>query len=201
MYVSVRVDQLIEVDTPTQEFKASFELKARWEYEGELPADCNGGFDSARSLDIDWSTQWNPKLYVRNTTREARRVEEFTLEKGLDGKTYVIMRIMLRAIMFENLELWDVPVDTQDLSILLCSHRPAEELILVIDETHPTRLLNGLVSSNFLLSEYHLIQDLDLTPSIVSDEDYSLSRIEYPLIKITLEVEREGGFYVLNMCC
>ena len=65
--------------------------------------------------DIDWSTLWNPKLYIDNVIGEPKVTASVSLEYSESNEAFVIERWRCKSTFMENLELLEFPFDVQVL--------------------------------------------------------------------------------------
>ena len=70
-------------------------------------------YPQVSSDDIDWSSLWNPKLYIENVIGEPKVTASVALEHSLNGEACVVERWRCKSTYLENLELLEFPFDVQ----------------------------------------------------------------------------------------
>ncbi len=109
----------------------------------------------------------------------------------VDNLTVLVTEIRkLRGVMYERLELYDFPVDLQELSITISSNKSADEVEIVEDMSKE----NFVNTSRFYdQQQWELFDFCTTEPSETYDDFKGITRSE---IKFTSFVTRKYKFYV-----
>lgn len=62
---------------------------------------------------MDWTTYWNPRLYVDNCSGPLKEITWYTVLFNENEEAYVFERRRISGVFIENLQLDKFPFDTQ----------------------------------------------------------------------------------------
>lgn len=118
------------------------------------------------------------------------------LEFGKNGEAFIVEKRRIKGTFTENLELQDFPFDLQDLSIVLTSEHPVEELEIIEDDEH----LSSIIVSCFVdEQEWELREFVESEIRKVSKEFTGSKNVVYPFLVFKTLAMRRAGFFVWNI--
>ncbi|XP_048777841.2 uncharacterized protein LOC125681694 [Ostrea edulis] len=180
--------KLSDIDTVKEQFAAEVFIESRWPEKS---------LDHGKENDnLDFSKYWNPKLLVQNVTSATKDKVWKKLEYGKNGEAFIVEKRRIKGIFTENLELQDFPFDLQDLSIVLTSELPLEELEIIEDDEH----LSSIIVSCFVdEQEWELREFVESETRTVSKEFTGSKNVVYPFLVFKTLAMRRAGFFVWNI--
>lgn len=188
--VSIKVEfvKLEDIDTIKQVFSGIIYVKAKWR-EPSLE------FSVSRDAqNVDWDSLWNPKLDIHNVMGEAKQEIWHELESQADGSVWVVERRRVKGTFTENMELQEFPFDIQDISVLLTSELPIEEVELDEDQDD---ISNVVIHSFVDSSEWHLRRFVYIEPRILEDNNTKHEHRK-PGLFFRCCVVRRSEFFIWN---
>lgn len=180
--------KLSDIDTVKEQFAADVFVESRWREKS---------LDHGKENDnMDFSKYWHPKLIVQNVISTSKDNVWKTLEFGKNGEAFIVEKRRIKGIFTENLELQDFPFDLQDLSIVLTSEHPVEELEIIEDDEH----LSSIIVSCFVdEQEWELREFVESEIRKVSKEFTGSKNVVYPFLVFKTLAMRRAGFFVWNI--
>nr|XP_022321663.1 uncharacterized protein LOC111123552 [Crassostrea virginica] len=180
--------KLSDIDTVKEQFAAEVFIESRWREKS---------LDHGKENDnLEFSKYWSPKLIVQNVISSSKDNVWKKLEFGKNGEAFIVEKRRIKGIFTENLELHDFPFDLQDLSIVLTSEHPTEELEIIEDDEH----LSSIIVSCFVdEQEWELREFVDSEIRKVSKEFTGSKNVVYPFLVFKTLAMRRAGFFVWNI--
>lgn len=180
--------KLSDIDTVKEQFAADVFIESRWREKS---------LDHGKENDnMDFSKYWHPKLIVQNVISTSKDNVWKKLEFGKNGEAFIVEKRRIKGIFTENLELQDFPFDLQDLSIVLTSEHPVEELEIIEDDEH----LSSIIVSCFVdEQEWELREFVESEIRKVSKEFTGSKNVVYPFLVFKTLAMRRAGFFVWNI--
>lgn len=176
-----------DIDTVGQQFKCDFYMSATWsepQLQGRSPDD------------IRWSNEWHPRIVFFNAV-EIEKMEinhKLFYEEG-NKIPYAMQSYRIKGSFRENLELWNFPLDYQQLTITLMSDWTDKLVEFEKDLRKPDTLRPETFTAD---QEWHLCRNVVTeSTSTVSSEGSSAN--DYPLYHIKCHVKRKNGYYLWNI--
>lgn len=176
-----------DIDTVGQQFKCDFYMSATWsepQLQGRSPDD------------IRWSNEWHPRIVFFNAV-EIEKMEinhKLFYEEG-NKIPYAMQSYRIKGSFRENLELWNFPLDYQQLTITLMSDWTDKLVEFEKDLKKPDTLRPETFTAD---QEWHLCRNVVTeSTSTVSSEGSSAN--DYPLYHIKCHVKRKNGYYLWNI--
>lgn len=74
---------------------------------------CKNGLFLQGSDNIDWTTYWNPKVFLSNAIAQKDHATWFVLQSDETGETYIVEKNRMVATFTESMELALFPFDIQ----------------------------------------------------------------------------------------
>ncbi|XP_013383172.1 gamma-aminobutyric acid receptor subunit pi [Lingula anatina] len=184
-----------DINDAHQEFSADVYIEARWKE--PLLVQKDGSQLDAK--DVDWDEHWDPRIVVINevSTYKKNRMHQLTYEDG-DGIPVVILGIRINATFKENLELFDFPLDYQNLTLRLMSDWPNTELEFEKSMTN----IDKIRTDNFSARQQWVLKCYVNSQKITynsSDNHVSWDQSVYPMYESGVQVTRRAGFYFWNV--
>lgn len=176
-----------DIDTVGQRFKCDFYMSATWsepQLQGRSPED------------IRWSDEWHPRIVFFN----ALEIEKLEMNHKLfyeEGNKipFALQSYRIKGSFRENLELWNFPLDYQQLTITLMSDWTDKLVEFEKDPRKPDTLRPETFTAD---QEWHLCRNVVTeSTSTVSSEGSSAN--DYPLYHIKCHVKRKSGYYLWNI--
>lgn len=176
-----------DIDTVGQRFKCDFYMSATWsepQLQGRSPED------------IRWSDEWHPRIVFFN----ALEIEKLEMNHKLfyeEGNKipFAMQSYRIKGSFRENLELWNFPLDYQQLTITLMSDWTDKLVEFEKDPRKPDTLRPETFTAD---QEWHLCRNVVTeSTSTVSSEGSSAN--DYPLYHIKCHVKRKSGYYLWNI--
>eukprot|EP00403_Amphidinium_massartii_P034574 CAMPEP_0178441106 /NCGR_PEP_ID=MMETSP0689_2-20121128/37274_1 /TAXON_ID=160604 /ORGANISM="Amphidinium massartii, Strain CS-259" /LENGTH=453 /DNA_ID=CAMNT_0020064203 /DNA_START=30 /DNA_END=1388 /DNA_ORIENTATION=- len=185
--VHMVIERLFFLDNVAQKFGVQLIVVMEWELPPHetppLPEEDDG----------DWEPMWTPKYKISLLMEEVNVEAKYSV-KERNGVKWIVYEGHHLVNIFEQLELQQFPVDTQDLHIELVSVLPVNKVEwkpLIRD--HPAVDLN---EHGFHLTEVKLAE-VPMTYGICSVT--TLSGMETPALQAQVKVVRNSRFYALNV--
>ncbi|GFO42102.1 gamma-aminobutyric acid receptor subunit gamma-2 [Plakobranchus ocellatus] len=119
--------RIVEIDTVGQQFEAEVYIEARWT-EPRLQ-----GFSLARLAGVEFHQCWDPRLKILNIFGDLDMEQTSMVLRYEPDFTFPVLTYMwhVKGIFRERMELQHFPFDVQELSIMISSDLPAEQVDLV----------------------------------------------------------------------
>lgn len=159
-------------------------------------------------LEYDPNLFWSPQLYIENAIgelkEEVRHKLEIVEKEGFDlfGDDYQYAQLLssltvrvcemrkIRGVFYERLELYDFPMDTQELSITLTSKRNSREIEFVENEKDPC----SVNTEDFLdQQEWDLFGHVTTSHKTIYDPWRKYDRAGF---SVTCFIARKPGYYL-----
>jgi hypothetical protein len=170
--------------------------------------------NNINSLEYDTSIFWTPQLYIENAIgdikEEIRHKLEIVEKEGSDllndpnfdakqGQYKNVVNNLtvrvcemrkLRGVFYERLELYDFPMDMQELSITLTSKRSVSEVIICENEKDSC----SINTEDFLdQQEWDLFGHVDTSKKTIYDPWRKYDRTAF---SVTCYIARKPGYYL-----
>ena len=170
--------------------------------------------NNINSLEYDTSIFWTPQLYIENAIgdikEEIRHKLEIVEKEGSDllndpnfdakqGQYKNVVNNLtvrvcemrkLRGVFYERLELYDFPMDMQDLSITLTSKRSVSEVIICENEKDSC----SINTEDFLdQQEWDLFGHVNTSKKTIYDPWRKYDRTAF---SVTCYIARKPGYYL-----
>lgn len=187
MVIRTSIISVGDIDTVGQRFKCDFYMSATWsepQLQGRSPED------------IRWSDEWHPRIVFFN----ALEIEKLEMNHKLfyeEGNKipFALQSYRIKGSFRENLELWNFPLDYQQLTITLMSDWTDKLVEFEKDPRKPDTLRPETFTAD---QEWHLCRNVVTeSTSTVSSEGSSAN--DYPLYHIKCHVKRKSGYYLWNI--
>lgn len=177
-----------DIDTVGQQFKCDFYLSACWaepRLVGHSPSE-----------DIDWNNEWHPRIVFFNAL-EIEKIQKnhyLFYEEG-NEIPFALETYRIKGSFRENLELWDFPLDYQELTITLMSDwtNKLVEFEKDLKKADTIRPETFTADQEWFLCR-HVVTE---STSTVKTEGSSVN--DYPLYHIRCHVKRKNGYYLWNI--
>ena len=157
-------------------------------------------------LEYDSSLFWSPQLYIENAIGDLKEEVRYKLEivekqnvepatkslKNLGNNLTVRVCEMrkLRGVFYERLELYDFPMDTQELSITLTSKRSVDEVEIVENK----REACSINTEDFLdQQEWDLFEHVKTSYKTINDPWRKYERSGFAVSSF---IARKPGYYL-----
>ncbi|XP_078360747.1 cys-loop ligand-gated ion channel-like [Oculina patagonica] len=177
-----------DIDTVGQQFKCDFYLSATWQepqLQGRSPTE-----------DIKWHDEWHPRIVFFNAV-EIEKMEtnhKLFYEEG-NNIPYAMETYRIKGSFRENLELWDFPLDYQELTITLMSDWTDK----LVEFKKDMRRADTIRSETFTADqEWYLCRHV-ITEAASTVKTEGSSANDYPLYHIKCHVRRKNGYYLWNI--
>jgi hypothetical protein len=170
--------------------------------------------NNVNALEFDTNLFWSPQLYIENAIgdlkEEIRHKLEIVEKEGSDmlndpnfnSKDDQYKNIInnltvrvcemrkLRGVFYERLELYDFPMDMQEISITLTSKRSTDEIELVENKKEPC----SINTADFLdQQEWDLFDHVKTNTKIIHDPWRKYDRSGF---SVTCFIVRKPGYYI-----
>ncbi|KAK3762467.1 hypothetical protein RRG08_009855 [Elysia crispata] len=189
VYIKSVFLKIEDINTIQETFNGLVFIRGRWR-EPSLDS------SNARELTkINWEALWNPKLEIYNVRGEAKQQIWKEVQFGPGGEAFVLEKRRTKGVFAEPMELQEFPFDIQDLSVLITSDHPEEEIELEEDEED----MSNVVTHSFVdESEWHLKKFVQCEPRVTEDE-YERNKYKKPGLFFRCCVIRRAGFFIWNI--
>jgi len=198
-----------DVNTKNESFAAEVFIESCWEdndlykklYD-DKNVDKKTANEELAKLKYDSNIHWSPELFVENAIGELKQETKHKFElidRNSDTKSsrnikdYTILVIESRKIkgnFYERLELYDFPMDLQEISIKLTSKRSLKEVIVIENQNN----MSTVNKDGFLVQqEWDLFEYLRSQNDKVNDDWRKLVRSQF---SVSCLIVRKSGFYL-----
>lgn len=191
VYVRVVFLKLGEVDTVNEKFMADVFVQAHWK---EPALDKATGPADGSDLP-NWSSYWNPKLFVENGLGDLKETIWYSVSYNDLGKATIFQRRRIKGTFFEKMELMEYPFDTQDLTVMLSSERGDHEVELMSD---PIEVSSINVTSFVDEQEWELHKHVHTWTRVMSSIFTNMKK-RNPAIATSCRVSRRSRFFMWNI--
>lgn len=192
VYVKCVFLKIEDINTVQEQFTALVWLRARWR-EPKLDGKTARGEDGKAPDVTSRDDLWTPKLELANLFGQPSKMEMWRTAETKDGRAYVVERRRVKAKFTEKMELENFPFDLQDLTLLLSSSRPVDEVEMREDPEDPS----ALVTNSFVdASEFRLMNFVHVQPRTLEDEFQAGP--PKPALMFQCMVARRFEFFILN---
>ncbi|XP_032236006.2 cys-loop ligand-gated ion channel isoform X2 [Nematostella vectensis] len=176
-----------DIDTVRQEFKCDIFVCATWR-EPRL--------QGKENKDVDWSEEWNPRITFFNAVSIDSNQKKRNLIY-LPGDDVPLAQESYRLVgtFKENLELYDFPMDCQELTVTLMSDWTDR---VVEFRKDMTRMDNVRHETFTAVHEWEL-GDHVATEATRTKDNQASSANNYPIYHIRAHVRRKNGYYLWNV--
>ncbi|XP_011443382.3 cys-loop ligand-gated ion channel isoform X2 [Magallana gigas] len=187
VHLKVSILNIIEVDTLKESFTADVFYQARWR---EPKLDGNKGSDN-----IDWTTYWNPKVFLSNAIAQRDHATWFVLQSDETGETYIVEKNRMVATFTESMELALFPFDIQDLNIFITTTLSEAEVGFHEDD----REISSVHTETFAKKqEWQIYEFVHFTPKVLTQE-YANNKFKKPGMYVFCSAARKPGFFMWNV--
>lgn len=154
-----------------------------------------------KKLDFDPKKSWLPDLFVANAIGNTKETIKYSIalhnkensSSSINFKNLTIRVTELRkleGIFYERLELYDFPMDSQELSVKLSSYKKVDEIKFVEIESNKSFLNNGNFADQ---QQWDLFENVKVTIEDVYDNIKKCTRTQF---MASCFVTRKTGFYL-----
>lgn len=187
VHLKVSILNIMEVDTLKESFTADVFYQARWR---EPKLDGNKGSDN-----IDWTTYWNPKVFLSNAIAQKDHATWFVLQSDETGETYIVEKNRMVATFTESMELALFPFDIQDLNIFITTTLSEAEVGFHEDD----REISSVHIETFAKKqEWKIYEFVHFTPKVLTQE-YANNKFKKPGMYVFCSAARKPGFFMWNV--
>lgn len=172
-----------EIDNVKERFQADAYIESIWDDNTVEAKHYNNNFDP--------KFYWNPDLYIENSLGNLNQSIKYRTEKTEKGIKVVEMRT-IKGSFWEKLELWEFPLDIQDLSITVTSARNKDEVIIDLHKDKEC-VINT--------EEFRMQQEWTLYPHINTENRFiwdMKSEYEKPAFTFSSKIARRPGYFINN---
>jgi len=172
-----------EIDNVKERFQADAYIEAIW---------VDNTIEPRHMIHFDPKAYWNPELYIENSLGNLNSMVKYKTEKSDDGTIKVIEMRTIKGSFWEKLELGEFPLDIQDLSITITSHRNKEEVIIDLSKDKEC-VINT--------EEFRMQQEWTLYPHINTETRFIYdikSEYEKPAFTFSSKIARRPGYFIYN---
>lgn len=143
---------------------------------------------------FDPSKYWNPNLEIENAVGDVKTDISYKIVLGKDDPTpYIYEMRRVKGVFLENLELYDFPVDVQDLSITLTTARKCREVEFFSDPEIPS----SINTQTFIdQQEWKLYNHVEVSKR---DSHRVFIKEKTPVIRFTCHACRRPGYFYWNI--
>lgn len=127
-----------EIENIKQKFQAEFQLEASWEDNGVV----GDTFDPTKN--------WIPSLFIENAIGAVKQDIKYKIKREY-GRTLIFEQRNVKGTFYETLELYDFPLDIQDVSITVTASRSVNEIEFELSTYDTSRCVVENFSINFIL--------------------------------------------------
>lgn len=188
VFIKVTYLKISNIETVKEQFSADIFIKARW----REPSLDHGKSSETAKLD----QYWNPKLVVQNVLGSPKQSTWKEVSFSKTGEAFIVEKRRIKGTFAEMLELKNFPFDFQDISVVLTSEHPIQELEILEDEQE----LSSLNVSCFVDVQEWELKDFVITEAKQMTKEFSESKnISFPLLTIKALAVRQFGFFVWNI--
>lgn len=176
-----------EIDTIKEQFQAEAFIEAKWK-EPSLNIDELDSFDATKF--------WNPNIEIENAVGDIKADVSYKIVVEKNDPSPIIYEMRkVKGTFLENLELYDFPVDVQDLSITLTTNRKCCELEFFEDSEIPS----SINTQTFIDQQEWKLYDHVEVSKRVSNRDSTKERSKSPAISFTCHASRRPGYFYWNV--
>lgn len=180
VYLNVTILRVGEIDNLNENFKADASIEAYWE---------DDSIKDGENFDPHY--HWEPELYIDNAVGKLKEENSYKILRK-DGKTTVCESKIVSGTFWEKLELNDFPLDSQDLTITVTSHKSYEEVLL-----EKSKMDELSINTN----DFQQQQEWILFPKIYlqTKHVYDIWRQHHrPCFSVSAKITRRPGYYIYN---
>ncbi|XP_059163316.1 uncharacterized protein LOC131946512 [Physella acuta] len=190
-YVEVKVIfiSISDIDTISQQFEAEVYIQAKWS-ESQF-----AGMSEEQLQKVEFYQCWDPCLKILNVIGSLDSDRSTMMLQYEEDRIYPVLTYMwhVSGLFKEHLELQHFPFDVQELSIVLSSDLPLDEIELVGDFFHPSHVsVRALKDSQEWRAYHHVEMTRDFTTLEHMDNT------KHPVLLASAHVRRRLGFYFWN---
>ena len=194
-----------DVNTKNESFAAEVFIESCWEDDNlykklysDKKVDKKQANNELQKLQYDPNIHWSPELFVENAIGEFKqeikhRFELIDRSSNQNSKDYTILVIesrKLKSNFYERLELYDFPMDLQEISIKITSKRSLKEVIVLENQNN----MCTVNKDGFLVQqEWDLFEYLRTQTDNVNDDWRKLVRSQF---SVSCLIVRKTGFYL-----
>ncbi|XP_068681182.1 cys-loop ligand-gated ion channel-like [Montipora capricornis] len=176
-----------DIDTVGQQFKCDFYLSACW---------AEPRLQGRNTEDIDWNNEWHPRIVFFNALEiEKIQKNHFLFYEEGNEIPYAYESYRMKGSFRENLELWDFPLDYQELTITLMSDWTNKMVKFEKDLKKADTIRPETFTAD---QEWFLCRHV-ITESTDTIKTEGSSANDYPLYHIKCHVKRKNGYYLWNI--
>jgi len=186
VFTELFIQRIFSLDTKAQRFGTHLTVMMKWKCppteDPPLPEEDDG----------DWEPKWTPKYQVRLLVEETQVEKLFSIQV-INGEKWIMYEGNHLIYIFEELELWKFPTDTQDLNIVLHSALPTTRVKWVpMNAGAPFVTLSKehFYLTDFMLSEVPLVHNMCTRVTL----NTKVSSLE-----VQVKVVRRLGYYMTNV--
>ncbi|XP_063437274.1 gamma-aminobutyric acid receptor subunit beta-1-like isoform X3 [Mytilus trossulus] len=188
VFIKVTFLKISNIETVKEQFSADVFIKARWR---------EPSLDHSKVSDnLKLDQYWSPKLVVQNVLGSPKQSSWKELNFGKGGEAFIVEKRRIKGTFAEMLELRMFPFDFQDISVVLTSEHPIQELEILEDEQE----LSSMNVSCFVDVQEWELKDYVVTEAKQMTKEFSETKnISFPLLTVKTLAVRQFGFFVWNI--
>ncbi|KAK2553672.1 Cys-loop ligand-gated ion channel [Acropora cervicornis] len=176
-----------DIDTVGQQFKCDLYLSACW---------AEPRLQGKTTEDLDWNNEWHPRIVFFNALEiEKVHKNHFLIYEEGNEIPYACETYRMKGSFRENLELWDFPLDYQELTITLMSDWTNKQVKFEKD----LKKADNIRPETFTADQEWFLCRHVVTESTDTIKTEGSSANDYPLYHIKCHVKRKNGYYLWNI--
>lgn len=176
-----------DIDTVGQQFKCDLYLSACW---------AEPRLQGKTTEDLDWNNEWHPRIVFFNALEiEKFQKNHFLFYEEGNKIPYACESYRMKGSFRENLELWDFPLDYQELTITLMSDWTNKQVKFEKDLKRADTIRPETFTAD---QEWFLCRHV-VTESTDTIKTEGSSANDFPLYHIKCHVKRKNGYYLWNI--
>jgi hypothetical protein len=169
-----------EIDNIKERFQAEAYIEAYWE---DSSVDPKLGFDPRHN--------WDPELLIENAVGNLKQDIRYKVETHGD-KIIVREMMSIKGLFWERLELWDFPLDIQELSISITTTRNKDEVFF---ESNPDYESTVNTEDFQQQQEWNLYDHIQTSKRFIHD---MWNGYERPCYSVSCVISRHPGYFIYN---
>jgi len=190
VYIRVVFIRVGNIDTAAEQFFADALVEARWR---EPQLDGNG--NEGETKDVPALDTWDPEIYIENNIDEPNERTRIEVKYEDGGKCYIVQKRRVTGMLSERLELYNYPFDSQDLSLVVTTHRSQKEVALIKDPFG----LSTVNTATFIGEQQWELHKSIIFTSEVFSEDSESSPYQRPGLIVSCKASRRYGYFLWNV--
>jgi len=146
--------------------------------------------------DIDWPNEWHPRIVFFNALEiEKMQKNHYLFYEEGNEIPFALETYRIKGSFRENLELWDFPLDYQELTITLMSDWTNK----LVEFEKDLKKADTIRPETFTADQEWFLCRHVVTESTSTVKTEGSSANDYPLYHIRCNVKRKNGYYLWNI--